>query len=131
MTAAGIENALVGEWEALLTFTGGPRRGEHERVRLTFFPAGVIVGTDATYGQLPPAIGEWAADGGRFSYWLNAVLNDPTGRPTVVVYGHGQGMLAADEQAFSVSGGSEVYGGNGEVLARNLADAHATRVGVA
>ena len=63
MTTARIENALVGEWEAVLTFTGGPRKGEHELVRLSFLPDRVIVGTDATNGQLPPAIGEWAADG--------------------------------------------------------------------
>jgi hypothetical protein len=29
-------------------------------------------------------------------YRLNGVLNDPAGRPTTIVYGHGQGTLAAD-----------------------------------
>ena len=120
--------AIEGEWQALLTFTGGPRQGEHERVRLTFLNDGVILGIDAENRRLPPAIGEWTAESDRFSYWLNAVLNEPGGRPTVIVYGHGEGTLAADGQAFTVSGGSEVYGGNGELLATNLADAWATRL---
>ena len=128
MTAAELDNALVGAWDAVLTFTGGPRKDEHEQVCLTFLPDGLIVGTDAANGQLPPAIGEWTAESDRFSYWLNAVLNEPGGRPTVIVYGHGEGTLAADGQAFTVSGGSEVYGGNGELLATNLADACATRL---
>jgi hypothetical protein len=127
MTAAEIDNAFVGAWDADLIFTAGPRKDEHEQVCLTFLPEGVILGTDAADGQLPPAVGEWTAEGDRFSYWLNAVLNDPAGRPIIVVYGHGQGILATDGQAFTASGGSEVYGGNGELLATNLADAHATR----
>ena len=128
MTTAEIDNALVGAWHAHLTFTEGPRHGEHERLRLTFLPDGVIVGTDAENGQLPAGIGEWTAEGDRFSYWLNAVLNEPAGRPTTVHYAHGQGALAADGQAFTVSGGSEVYGGSGELLATNRADADATRI---
>jgi|SRR6516165_2233469 hypothetical protein len=128
MTTAEIDTALVGVWQAHLTFTEGPRRGEHERLRWTFLREGLIVGTDAENGQLPPAVGEWTAEGGRFSYWLNAVRSDSAGRPTTVVYGHAEGTLAADAQTLTVSGGSEVYGGSGELLATNRADAHATRV---
>ena len=77
--------------------------------------------------QVPPASGEWTAESDRFCYWLNAVMNDPAGRPRTVVHGHGQGTLAADGQALTASGGSEVYGSNGELLATNQAHLHATR----
>ncbi|MGZ6639455.1 MAG: hypothetical protein ACXVHQ_35760 [Solirubrobacteraceae bacterium] len=86
------------------------------------------MGTDVENGQLPPAIVEWTAGGDRFSYWLNAVRNDLRGRPTSVVYGHAQGSLAADGQTLTASGGSEIYGGSGELLAINRAEAHATRI---
>jgi hypothetical protein len=75
MTTAEIESALVGAWDAHLTLTAGPRPGERERLRWTFLPAGLIIGTGAENGQLPPAIGEWTADGDRFAFWLNAVRN--------------------------------------------------------
>ena len=130
MTTADIDNALVGAWHAHLTFTEGARQGEHERLRLTFLPDGVIVGAAAIRAdrsQVPPASGEWTAEGDRFCYWLNAVMNDPAGRPRTVVHGHGQGTLAADGQALTASGGSEVYGSNGELLATNQAHLHATR----
>ena len=128
MTTAEIDTALVGVWQAHLTFTKGPRRGEQERLRWTFLPEGLIVGADAENGQLAPAVGEWTAKGARFSYWLNAVRSDSAGRPTTVVYGHAEGTLAADGHTLTVSGGSEVYSGSGELLATNRADAHATRV---
>jgi hypothetical protein len=128
MTTAEIDTTLVGAWHAHLTFTEGPRQGEHERLRWTFLPDGLLVGTDAENGQLPPAVGEWTAEGDRFSYWLNAVRNDPDGRPRTVVHGHAEGTLAADGQTLTVSGGSEIYGGSGELLATNRADAHATRI---
>jgi hypothetical protein len=127
MATAKVDSALVGAWDAHLTFTEGPRRGEHERLRWTFLPEGVIVGTDAEGGDLPPAVGEWAADANAFSYWLNAVKNDTEGRPTTVVYGHAEGTLAADGQTLTVSGGSEVYALRGDLLATNRAEAHATR----
>ncbi len=57
MTTAEIDTALVGAWHAHLTFTEGPRQGEHERLRWTFLPDGLIVGTDAENGQLPPRSG--------------------------------------------------------------------------
>jgi hypothetical protein len=128
MTTAEIETTLVGAWRAHLTFTGGPRRGEHERLYWTFLADGLIVGSDAENGQLPPAIGEWTAEGDHFSYRLNAVRNDSDGRPTTVVYGHAEGTLAADGQTLTASGGSEVYGGSGELLAINRAEAQATRI---
>jgi hypothetical protein len=128
MTTASTDHSLVGAWHAGLTFTDGPRQNEHERVRLTFLPDGLIVGTDAENGQLPPAIGEWTAEGDRFSYWLNAVMNDPSGRPMTVVRAHAEGTLAADGQAFTLSGGSEFYGGGAELLGANGARAHATRI---
>jgi hypothetical protein len=128
MTTAEIETALVGAWHAHLTFTEGPRQSEHERLRWTFLADGLIVGTDAENGQLPPAIGEWTASGDRFSYWLNAVRNGRGGRPTTVVHGHAEGTLAADGQTLTVTGGSEVYGESGELLATNSAEAHATRI---
>ena len=40
MTTAEIDTALVGVWQAHLTFTKGPRRGEQERLRWTFLPEG-------------------------------------------------------------------------------------------
>jgi hypothetical protein len=126
--AAAEDTALVGTWDAQLTFTEGPRQGEHERLRWTFLRDGVIVGTDAEGGQLPPAVGEWAADGDAFSYWLNAVRNDAAGRPTTVVYGHAEGTVAADGHALTVSGGSEIYDRRGNLLATNRAEAHATRI---
>jgi hypothetical protein len=128
MTTAEIKSALVGAWDAHLTMTEGPRPGDRERLRWTFLPAGLIVGTDAENGQLPPAIGEWAAEGDRFAFWLNAVQNDPAGRPTSIVYGHGKGTLAADGQTLTVTGGSEVYSGVGELLERNRAEVQATRI---
>jgi hypothetical protein len=128
MRTAEIKSALIGAWDAHLTLTDGPRPGERERLRWTFLPAGLIVGTDAENGQLPPAIGEWTAEGDRFAFWLNAVRNDPAGRPTTIVHGHGEGTLAADGQALTVTGGSEVYGGSGELLATNCADVKATRI---
>jgi hypothetical protein len=128
MATAEFDTALVGAWDAHLTFTAGPRQGEHERLRWTFLPDGVIVGTDPEGGDLPPAVGEWTADGDAFSYWLNAVKNDTAGRPTTVVYGHAEGTLAADGHTLTVSGGSEVYGLRGDLLATNRAEAHATRL---
>jgi SAM-dependent methyltransferase len=44
------------------------------------------------------------------------------------VYVHGEGRLAADRQRLTASGGSEVYGSAGELLATNRADLQATRV---
>jgi hypothetical protein len=67
-------------------------------------------------------------EGDRFAFWLNAVRNDPAGRPTTVVYGHGEGTLAADGQTLTVTGGSEVYSASGELLAANRADVQATRI---
>ena len=128
MTIARIDTALVGAWDADLTLTEGPRRGEHERLRWRFLPDGVVVGTDPEGGDLPPAVGEWTAGGDRFFFWLNAVRNDSTGRPTIVVYGHGEGRLAADGHTLTVSGGSEVYGGGGELLEANRAEVRATRI---
>jgi hypothetical protein len=128
MATAEIKSALIGAWDAHLTLTKGPDQGERERLRWTFLPEGLIVGTDAENGQLPPAIGEWTAEGDRFAFWLNAVRNDSAGRPTTVVYGHGEGTLARDGQTLTVTGGSEVYSGTGELLTTNRADAHATRV---
>jgi hypothetical protein len=128
MTTAEIDTELVGVWQARLTFTEGPRQGEQERLRWTFLPEGMIVGTDAENGQLPPAVGEWTAEGDRFSYWLNAVRNDSSGRPTTIVYGHADGTLAADGKTLAATGGSEVYGGSGELLATNCAEAQATRL---
>jgi hypothetical protein len=128
MTTAEIKSALIGAWDAHLTLTGGPRPGERERLRWAFLPAGLMIGTDAENGQLPPAIGEWTVEGDRFAFWLNAVRNDPAGRPTTVVYGHGEGTLAADGQTLTVTGGSEVYGASGELLAANRADVRATRI---
>lgn len=107
----------------------GPREGKREPVVLTFLPEGVIVHADkirAENGQLPRGIGEWTVEDGRFSYWFNVVLNDPTGRPTTVVYVHGQGTLAADGQTLAASGGSEVYGSSGELVTHH-ADVLATR----
>jgi hypothetical protein len=128
MTTSEMKSALVGAWDALLTLTEGPRPGERERLRWTFLPAGLIVGTDAENGQLPPAIGEWTAEGDRFTFWLNAVSNDPSGRPMTVVYGHGEGKLGADRQTLTVTGGSEVYSGTGELLATNRAEVQAARI---
>jgi hypothetical protein len=128
VTTAEINSALVGAWDAHLTFTEGPRPGERERLRWTFLPAGLIIGTDAENGQLPPAIGEWTGDGDRFAFWLNAVDSDPAGRPTSVVYGHGEGTLAADGQTLTATGGSEVYSGSGALLATNCAEVQATRI---
>jgi hypothetical protein len=147
MTTASTDHALAGAWRARLTFTEGPRQGEYEPVRLTFtegprqgeyepvrltfLPGGVIVHADeipAESGQLPRGIGEWTSQDDHFSYWFNVVLNDPTGRPAIVVYVHGNGKLAADRQSLTASGGSEVYGSTGELLATNRADLHATRL---
>ncbi len=124
------DSGLVGAWGAQLTFTDGPRQGTDEPVRLTFLPDGVIVHADeipAENGQLPRGIGEWTADGDRFSYWFNVVLNEPSGRPDHVVYVHGQGTLPTDPQTFTASGGSEVYSSTGELLVTHLADLVATR----
>jgi hypothetical protein len=128
MTTAEIGTALVGAWHVHLTFTDGPQLGKHERLRWTFLPDGLIVGKDAEGGQLPPAIGEWTAEDDRFSYWLNAVRTDLAGRPATIVHGHAEGTLAADGQTLTVTGGSEVYGSNGQLLATNRADAHGTRI---
>jgi len=131
MTTTAIDSALVGPWRAELTFTEGPREAEREPVTLTFLQGGVIVHADeipAGNGQLPRGIGEWTSQDDQFSYWFNVVLNDPTGRPAVVVYVHGEGRLTEDRQTFTASGGSEVYGSAGELLATNRADLQATRV---
>jgi hypothetical protein len=128
MTIAKIDTALVGAWDADLTLIEGPSRGEHERLRWTFLPEGVVVGTDPEGRELPPAVDEWTASGDRFSFWLNSVRNDSTGRPTAFVYGHGEGTLAADGRTLTVSGGSEVYGGSGELLEANRAEVRATRI---
>ena len=128
MTTYEITRSLVGAWDAHLTLTEGPRPGDRERLRWTFLAAGLIVGTDADNGQLPPAIGKWTAEGDRFAFWLNAVRNDPDGRPTTVVYGHGEGTLEAGRQTLTVTGGSEVYSGSGELLEANRADVQATRI---
>lgn len=128
MTTADVGTTLVGIWDAHLTFTDGPRRGEHERLRWTFLADGVIVGTDAEGGDLPPAVGKWTVRGDGFSYWLNAVRNNPVGRPMTIVYGHAEGTLATDGHALTVTGGSEIYGGSGDLLATNRADVHATRI---
>jgi hypothetical protein len=125
-----LDNGLVGAWLAHLTFTAGPRQGERERLRMTFLPDGVIVGVSAIRahrGEVPPASGEWTANGDCFSYWLNAVISDVSGRPRRVVYGHARGTLAGDGQSLTASGGSEVYGNNGQLLATNQAELHATR----
>lgn len=120
----------MGVWDADLTYTDGPREGEHEQLRLTFLPDGVIVGCGRDVGQRrsePPGAGEWTAQEDRFSYWLNAVMNDPSGRPRTVVYAHGEGTLATNGQAFTASGGSEFYEGSGEPLAINRAHLTAIR----
>jgi hypothetical protein len=131
MTTASINHLLVGAWGADLTYADGPREGEHERLRLTFLPDGVIVGRgrDLTKRRSePPGAGEWTAqEDDRFSYWLNAVANDPSGRPRIVVHAHGEGTLAADGQTFTASGGSEFYGGSGVLLAVNRAHVTAIR----
>jgi hypothetical protein len=60
MATTSTSDALVGTWNAQLTFARGPRQGEQERLRLTFLPDGVIVGVaaiGADRGQLPPATG--------------------------------------------------------------------------
>ena len=129
MTTAD-DHPLLGAWHVEVTFTQGPRHGEHERLRLTFLPDGVVVGTD-TGGQLPPAIGEWTAEGDRFFYWLHAVMSDSAGRPKTIVRAHADGVIAADWETFTLKGGSEFYAGNGELLGTNRADAHATRIEVA
>ncbi len=130
MTQASIENAVVGAWNAQLTFVEGPRQGETEPVLLTFLADGVVVHADripASNGQLPRGIGVWTAESDRFSYWFNVVLNEPSGRPAHVVYVHGQGTLAADGTTFTASGGSEVYGSTGELLFVNRANGEASR----
>lgn len=130
MTRTATDSALIGPWHAQLMFTKGPREGEREPVTLTFLPDGVIVHADeirVENDQLPRGIGEWTAAGDSFSYWFNVVLNDPTGRPTIVVYVHGDGTLAPDARTFTANGGSEVYSDGGALLASNLADLHATR----
>ena len=130
MTAATTDNALAGAWRAQLIFTEEPRNGEQEPVFLTCLPGGMIVHADeipAENGQLPRGIGEWTTAGDRFSYWFNVVLNDPTGRPTIVVYVHGSGSLAADRQTLTASGGSEIYASAGELLATNRAELRAAR----
>jgi hypothetical protein len=130
MTTASTNQALVGAWNAQLTFVEGPRRGKRELVFLSFLPDGVIIHADEIpieSGQIPRGIGEWTAEGDRFSYWFNVVLNDPFGRPNHVVYVHGQGTLPADGRTLTASGGSEVYGSSGELLVTNRADLLATR----
>ncbi len=130
MTTTATESPLVGLWRAQLTFTKGPREGGREPVTLTFLADGVIVHADdirVEKDQLPRGIGEWTTDGDSFSYWFNVVLNDPGGRPTIVVYVHGDGTLAPDGRTFTASGGSEVHGSTGELLATNRVDLHATR----
>lgn len=130
MTTTSTDCALVGAWCAQLAFTKGPREGEREPVTLTFLRDGVIVHADeirAKNNQLPRGIGEWTTEGDTFSYWFNVVLNHPMGRPTIVVYVHGDGTLAADGRTFTASGGSEVYGSGGQLLATNHADLVATR----
>ena len=132
MTTAETGEALVGAWDAHLMFTSGPRKGADESVSLRFLLDGVIIHADESplqSGQVPRGIGEWSAeaDGNRFSYWFNVVLNDPAGRPTSVVYVHGQGSLAADGRAFSAIGGSEVYRSSEERLATHDVDVQATR----
>jgi hypothetical protein len=91
---------------------------------------GAAAAITADRSQVPPASGEWTAESDRFCYWLNAVMNDPAGRPRTVVHGHGhghgQGTLATDGQALTANGGSEVYASNGK-LATNQANLHATR----
>jgi hypothetical protein len=114
-----------------VTFTDGPRRGEAERVRLTFLPDRVIVGASeipVEREKLPPAAGEWSVDENHFSYFLNAVLSDAEGRPTMVVHAHADGTLGGDGHTLTATGGSEVYGPTGELLMRNGAGLHATRV---
>jgi hypothetical protein len=131
MTTASTNQTLAGVWRAQLTFTEGPRQGEYEPVRLTFLPGGVIVHADeipAENRQLPRGIGEWTSQDDHFSYWFNVVLNDPTGRPAIVVYVHGKGRLAADRQSLAARGGSKTYASTGELVATNRADLHATRV---
>ncbi|MBV9005382.1 MAG: hypothetical protein JO181_12045 [Solirubrobacterales bacterium] len=130
MTTASIENGLVGAWNAQVTFVEGAREGETESVLLTFLADGVVVHADRIpvfNGQLPRGIGEWAGESDRFSYWFNVVLNEPSGRPTHVVYVHGQGTLAADGTKFTASGGGEVYGSSGELLFANRANVEASR----
>jgi len=133
MTTASIDHLLVGAWDADLTYADGSREGEHERLRLTFLPDGVIVGCGRDRSQRwsePPGAGEWTAqEEDRFSYWLNAVMNDTSGHPRIIAYAHGEGTLAADGQAFSGSGGSEFYGGKGTLLAINRTHLNAIRAG--
>ncbi len=125
-----IDRALAGVWLTQLTFTGGPRKGTDESVTLTFLPSGVVLHADeipAENGQVPRGIGEWQVQGSRFSYWFNVVLNEPKGRPTIVVYVHGLGELGPDGRTFTASGGSEVYRSDGQLLATNQAKGVATR----
>jgi len=130
MTTTSTDHLLVGTWDADLTYADGARKGEHERLRLTFLPDGVIVGCGRVPSRRrsePPGAGEWTAEEDRFSYWLNAVMNEPSGRPGTVVHAHGEGTLAADGQTFMASGGSEFYAGGGELLAINRAHLNAIR----
>jgi hypothetical protein len=134
MTTPSTSHALVGVWSGRVSFTDGPRQGENEGVRLTFLPDGVIVGAGEVpvgRGQLPPAAGEWTAEGERFAYCLNAVLSDPSGRPTTVVHAHAQGTVAGDGRTLRASGGSDVYGPSGELLLTNRAELYATRMAAA
>jgi hypothetical protein len=62
---------------------------------------------------------------------LNAVVDDPSGRPAAVVCARGQGTLAADGRTLSASGASEVYRPSGELLTTNHAELVATRADVA
>lgn len=130
MTAASTDQAMVGAWDAQLTFVDGPREGEDEPVLITFLPDGVVIHADripVDSGQVPRGIGEWVADDEYFSYWFNVVLNQRSGRPEQFVYVHGRGMLSADGKMFGAIGGSEVYSSHGDLLATNRAEVLATR----
>lgn len=130
MTPAPANQAMVGAWDARLRFIEGPRKGEEEPVLLTFRPDGVVIHADripAGSGQLPRGIGEWAADGERFLYWFNVVLNQRSGQPDRVIYVHAEGTLAGGRRTFAARGGSEVYSGTGRRLATNRVDVLATR----
>jgi len=82
---------LANSW-IIMNPGGGPTPDKPGITVVDYEPGPTIsVGTDAENGRLSPAIGEWIAEGDRFSYWLNAVLNEPGRRPSAVVDGHGQG----------------------------------------
>jgi len=121
---------LVGAWNAQVTFIAGPRQGETESVVLTLLPDGVIVHSDEVPlddGRVPRGIGEWTAADGRLAYRFDVVLADTAGRPATVAHVHANGSVAPGGQTFTASGGSEIYGLGGNLLATHQAEVRARR----